>query len=152
VTALGWGAGVAAAGAIGIQYIDTRFDPRTAIIGGNTLELGYAHGLRDGEAVVYDTGGGQPIAGLVSGGTYYAIVDASTPTRVRLALTPGEPPSLSSRPHDRASRSASSRPTRRRRPRPSPRAPPICPTSRRATSTARRTSSICPTTSTVRRS
>ena len=55
--------------------------PRTPSTG-NTIELGYAHGLSDGDQVVYYSGGGTPIGGLEDGGVYY--VDVVSPTAIQL--------------------------------------------------------------------
>ena len=53
----------------------------------DTINLGSAHGVRVGDAVVYDNGGGQNIGGLVSGTTYYvASVDGGN---IQLASAPG---------------------------------------------------------------
>src|SRR5262249_2748238 len=41
-------------------------------------------------AVAYHNGGGSNIGGLTDGQTYYAIVDSSQPTKVRLASTPAD--------------------------------------------------------------
>ncbi|MFA6810025.1 MAG: DUF4347 domain-containing protein, partial [Desulfoplanes sp.] len=40
----------------------------------DTIDLGYEHGLHTGQVVVYCNGGGADIAGLETGGRYYAIV------------------------------------------------------------------------------
>ncbi len=41
--------------------------------------------LETGDSVVYSSGGGTPIGGLVDGGQYYAIVDGGDPHKIRLA-------------------------------------------------------------------
>ncbi|MFL5756907.1 MAG: hypothetical protein ACJ77N_11475, partial [Chloroflexota bacterium] len=66
-----------------------RFNPATDISGGSTITLPYDLGSLDaGDKVVYSSGGGQPIGGLVDGGTYYAIVVATgNPTKLKLAAT-----------------------------------------------------------------
>ena len=56
----------AATGAFTLSEEDTRFRPQDAVTG-NTIELGYAHGLSDGDEVVYYSGGGTPIGGLRDG-------------------------------------------------------------------------------------
>ncbi len=100
VTALGGGSGLAAAtGGYTAQYTDTRFDPRTAIQGdGRTIDLGYVHGLTEGQQVGYDTGGGQAIVysigggpqqALTRGGAYY--VHVVSPTKIQLSATKGGP-------------------------------------------------------------
>ena len=43
-------------------------------VDGNVIHLGYEHGLKTGEAVVYHSGGGASISGLIDGQTYYVIV------------------------------------------------------------------------------
>src|SRR5262249_7833355 len=54
---------------------------------GDSIDLGYAHGFTTGQALVYHDGGGTDIGGLTSGQVYYAIVDQSQPTRIKLAAT-----------------------------------------------------------------
>ena len=49
------------------------------------IDVGYAHGFKTGDAIIYDNGGGTSISGLTSGNTYYAIVTG--PTSFKLALT-----------------------------------------------------------------
>src|SRR5438477_8573253 len=61
--------GRAAAGAV---------DDRVDVVG-DTINLPYSLGVNDGDAVVYSSGGGAPIGGLIDGGTYYAV--GSGPTR-----------------------------------------------------------------------
>jgi hypothetical protein len=53
----------------------------------NSINLSYDPGFGTGEAVVYDNGGGGNIGGLTSGTTYYAIVDPTTPKKLKLAKT-----------------------------------------------------------------
>ena len=52
--------------------VDTtqRFNPQTAV-SGNQITTPYSVGAADDDAVVYSSGGGAPIAGLIDGGTYY---------------------------------------------------------------------------------
>src|SRR5262249_6411960 len=51
----------------------------------NQIDLGYVHGFQDGDAVVYNNGGGADVGGLVNGKTYYVlVVDA---THIQLAET-----------------------------------------------------------------
>ena len=70
-----------------------RFDPASpGTVSGTTLKLPYSlkldsHTLGVGDAVVYSSGGGEPISGLVDGGTYY-IVGVSG-TSYRLSETKG---------------------------------------------------------------
>ncbi|HET9216574.1 MAG TPA: VCBS repeat-containing protein, partial [Terriglobia bacterium] len=64
-----------------------RFDPTTAV-SGNSIQLG-AHGLRTGDAVVYDSGldNSVPaisIGGLEDGKVYFVSVVAGNPSRIRL--------------------------------------------------------------------
>jgi len=54
----------------------------------NTIDLGYAHGLATGDAVVYGNGGGGSLGGLMDAGTYY--VRVLNPTTVRLARSSRE--------------------------------------------------------------
>src|SRR5206468_6829018 len=53
---------------------DTRFDPATAITGGNTIDIGYTGNLHDGDEVRYDAGGGADVFPLVDGHLYYVKV------------------------------------------------------------------------------
>ncbi|MFK4837878.1 beta strand repeat-containing protein, partial [Microbacterium sp. ZW T2_14] len=93
VTALTGGSGLMGTlGGYDVHYVDTRFNPQTAIIGGDQLELGYVHGIENGQRVSYETGGGQAIVGLTPGAAYFAIVDAASPTRLRLTATSGGAP------------------------------------------------------------
>ena len=60
-----------------VTPIDTRFDPRltgTYNAGTDTIDLGYAHGLKAGQAVLYDNGGGATLPGLTDGTPYYVIL------------------------------------------------------------------------------
>ena len=60
------------------QTAATHFGPGDVNDATNVLNLGYVHGFQDGDAVVYDNGGGADIGGLVDGTTYYVIeVDAT---------------------------------------------------------------------------
>ncbi len=80
-------------GGFDISYIDTRFDPQFALdADGYTIDLGYAHGIDDGEVVTYFSGGGQALLGLGNGREFYALVDTSAPTKIRLSLTQGGAP------------------------------------------------------------
>ncbi len=49
------------------------------------IDLGYEHGFQNGDAVVYDNGGGESIGGLASGKTYYVIRVSGTV--IQLAAT-----------------------------------------------------------------
>jgi hypothetical protein len=53
----------------------------------DTINLGYAHGLSTGDALVYDAEGRTAIGGLTGGLVYYAIVDPMQPDRIALAAT-----------------------------------------------------------------
>src|SRR5215203_4846896 len=77
-------------GSYSVQTIDTRFTAPGAI-SGNTINLGYDHGLQTGDAVLYDKGqGGSAITNLVDGNTYYVIrIDS---THVQLSATKNGPP------------------------------------------------------------
>ena len=52
------------------------------VVSGNTIDVGYAHGLITGDSVVYRSNGGNPIGGLVDGTKYYVVV--VTPTSFQL--------------------------------------------------------------------
>jgi hypothetical protein len=54
-------------------------------LSGETIALGAGHGLKTGDAVVYDSGEGTAIGGLTKGTTYYVI--ASGTSTVKLATT-----------------------------------------------------------------
>jgi hypothetical protein len=54
---------------------------------GNEIVFGQATNLHTGDAVVYNDGGSTPIGGLVSGQTYFVIVDPANPDRISLAAT-----------------------------------------------------------------
>ncbi|MCH8129679.1 MAG: hypothetical protein IIC70_07260, partial [Acidobacteria bacterium] len=54
----------------------------------NTIELGYAHGFRSGQAVVYQSGDSESIDGLVSGDVYYVV--ETSPTSIALATSQEE--------------------------------------------------------------
>ena len=66
-----------------------RFNPGSTTdlaLGSNTITLPYDLGANTGDKVVYSSGGGDPIGGLVDGGTYYAIISTSgNPTVLQLA-------------------------------------------------------------------
>ena len=72
------------------------FDAGSAV-SGSAIDLGFVHGYATGQRLVYDNGTpasgatfSLPVTGggtLTSGATYYAIVNAATPTRVQLAAT-----------------------------------------------------------------
>jgi len=77
-----------------------RFNPgKAGAVVGQTITLPYELqkddggsrvDLVDGDPVVYSSGGGDPIGGLVDGGQYFAIIDESAPagtTMLRLAAT-----------------------------------------------------------------
>ena len=53
------------------------------VVSGDTINLGYAHGFTTGQSIVYHSGSGVAIGGLVDGQTYYVIV--VTPTSFQLA-------------------------------------------------------------------
>jgi len=55
--------------------------------GNETIDLGAAHGLRTGDSVIYDNGGGGDIGGLDDGKAYYVITVDGQPTKVKLATT-----------------------------------------------------------------
>ena len=55
--------------------------------GAESIELGYNHGYRIGDAVIYSNGGAESIGGLIDGQTYYVL--ESVGTTVTLAETPG---------------------------------------------------------------
>src|SRR5690606_4421327 len=59
------------------------FNPAGSVSAGY-LSLPYSHGLATGDAIIYSSGGGTAIRGLVDGGTYYVNVSGSG---IRLALT-----------------------------------------------------------------
>ena len=64
------------------------FDPASSVdSGADTVDVGSAHGLSTGDAVLYHTGGGEAIGGLEEGEFYFAIVDSDDPGKVRLAAT-----------------------------------------------------------------
>ena len=54
---------------------------------GTVINLGYTHGFKTGDAVVYDNGGAASVGGLNDGRTYYVL--ANDATSVKLAETPG---------------------------------------------------------------
>jgi hypothetical protein len=58
-------------------------------LSGDTLDLGYDHGFTTGEPIFYDNSGDKStdIGGLQRGHVYYAIVDDSNPTKLRLAAS-----------------------------------------------------------------
>src|SRR5262249_39254650 len=76
-----------------VQNASQTFDPAAhADQTANTIDLNYSHGFATGEAVDYTHGVGvsptpTDIGGLTNGTTYYAIVDTSQPTKLRLAAT-----------------------------------------------------------------
>ncbi|MBV1719790.1 MAG: hypothetical protein KMY51_07260 [Desulfomicrobium sp.] len=53
------------------------------VVSGDTINLGYAHGFTTGQSIIYDSGSGAAIGGLVDGQIYYVIV--VTPTSFQLA-------------------------------------------------------------------
>ena len=87
---------------------DTRFDPRGTLGGyptpyptppaggtglqadGMTINLGYNHGFKSGQMVVYDAGGGAPIGGLVDGGSLLVAMPVSN-TAIQLCTQRGPP-------------------------------------------------------------
>jgi hypothetical protein len=83
--------GIGASAAINEIESDTKavvgqpvFDPERAV-DDDEIDLGYVHGLKTGDAVVYDNGGGDSIGGLTTGTTYCAIV--VNPSKIELAAT-----------------------------------------------------------------
>ncbi|MEM6468238.1 MAG: hypothetical protein AAF802_01620 [Planctomycetota bacterium] len=56
----------------------------------NAIDLGYNHGFKTGDTLVYTNGRGQSIKGLAQGNLYYAIVDPASPTKLQLAVTKAE--------------------------------------------------------------
>jgi hypothetical protein len=50
------------------------FRPSNDLVGGNRIRFAKPHGFRDGQAVVYETGGGGAVQGLTPGSTYWVIV------------------------------------------------------------------------------
>ena len=88
VTALGNGAPLSTAtGASSVAYAPPTFNAATAVDTNNsTIQLGLNPGLATGDAVLYSAGtGGVAIGGLVSGWTYFAIVDPSQDGLIQLA-------------------------------------------------------------------
>jgi len=72
-----------------LGVVDTGgFNSVADVINGNTIDLGYAHGFTTGQSIVYDSGSGAAIGGLVDGQTYYVIV--VTPTSFQLADSPDD--------------------------------------------------------------
>jgi hypothetical protein len=67
------------------RTVSPRSRPSAVDNSAHTIELGTAHGLKTGDAVLYRAGGGTPINGLTDGTTYFAIVDPGAPTKLRLA-------------------------------------------------------------------
>jgi hypothetical protein len=65
------------------------FSPSGVITGSdiNTINTATPVGFAPGQAVTYNDGGGSDIGGLSNGQTYYAIVDTTQFTRLRLAAT-----------------------------------------------------------------
>ena len=82
-------------GAYTVKSIDTRFNPKTAVeVDGKTIDLGYQDGFTEGQQVVYDDGGGQPIGGLTdttdaSHPVYY--VHVVSDHEIQLSSSPGGP-------------------------------------------------------------
>jgi len=58
-------------GILGLGAEDVVFDPATQQ---RVVDLGAGHNLRNGDAIVYENGGGASIGGLEDGKTYYVIV------------------------------------------------------------------------------
>ena len=56
-------------------------------VANDTITLGSDPGFHTGQAVVYQAGGGTPIAGLQDGNTYFVIVDPSDTHKIKLAAT-----------------------------------------------------------------
>ena len=62
------------------------FDPSASVIDSfESIDLGYEHGFKNGQAVVYLAGGGEPIGGLQDGKVYYVVTVADKPTSIQLA-------------------------------------------------------------------
>src|SRR5262249_7686738 len=65
------------------------FTPTSVDTTTNTIDLGYDHAFTTGEPLFYDNSGSPDtdIGGLQRGHVYYAIVDPSQPTKLRLAAS-----------------------------------------------------------------
>jgi Ca2+-binding RTX toxin-like protein len=62
------------------------FNPLPAgVVAGNTISFGYAHNFNTGEEVIYSSGGGQAIGGLINGNAYYVVKVSGT--SIELALS-----------------------------------------------------------------
>ncbi|MGU3647355.1 hypothetical protein ACLBXX_20565, partial [Microbacterium sp. C23T] len=75
----------------GVRKDDSlRFNPLKAgaIGAGGLITLPYDHGFSDGDTVVYSSGGGSPISGLIDGGTYYAETSGLAPNQLKLRNKP----------------------------------------------------------------
>lgn len=68
----------------GTLFEDDAFNPATSVdIGNNIVDLGFTHGLQDGDIVTYNSNGGAAIGGLRSGQNYAVkVIDG---TRIQLA-------------------------------------------------------------------
>src|SRR5262249_16640534 len=56
------------------------------------IQFGFAHGFKNGEALVYHAVAGKRVNPLVDGHTYYALVDPNHPNALMLAAPPGGTP------------------------------------------------------------
>ncbi|WP_158271824.1 LEPR-XLL domain-containing protein, partial [Methylosinus sporium] len=64
------------------------FDPAQKVnSAADTIDLGADRGLKTGDAVVYDAGGGNAIKGLKDGEVYFVIIDSAHPQLVNLAAS-----------------------------------------------------------------
>ncbi|WP_159607251.1 hypothetical protein, partial [Agromyces humi] len=67
-----------------------RFNPLKggAVTGGSLITLPYDHGFADGDTIVYSSGGGVPIGGLIDGATYYAETTGLAANQLKLRNKP----------------------------------------------------------------
>ena len=71
-----------------LHSVGRGFDPATAVTDtAESIDLGYAHGFKNGQAVVYSSGGDTPIGGLQDGAVYYVVTDGSNPNSFQLAAS-----------------------------------------------------------------
>ena len=95
------GKSVGIAGSLALSILDAQstaevrgqgreFDPGAKVdVGADTIDLGAGHGLETGDAVVYNSGGGTVIGGLVDGQTYY-VIEGGTAGQIQLASSAGD--------------------------------------------------------------
>lgn len=70
------------------QNIGKAFDPTTSVVASfESIDLGYEHGFKTGQEVMYLAGGGTPIEGLDGGKIYYVVVDPDKPTAIQLSAS-----------------------------------------------------------------